>query len=134
MTREVPREQWNRFFDDFSKPRLGWIVSLEVFGSAIGAQEAATGLPLKGISSEPNGRASRIEITVGGWKQRVHLTHTIEAPTRVWHDRPETRIDGAREAIEVESEDGTATLLAFRRVLAQQVERLLPERTASRTR
>ena len=41
QTREIPREQWIRYFDDFSKNHEGWIVTLEVIGSDIGDQEEA---------------------------------------------------------------------------------------------
>ncbi len=36
---EIPREQWNTFFDDFSKKHEGWIVNWEVLGQDIGDQE-----------------------------------------------------------------------------------------------
>ena len=36
---EIPREQWNTFFDDFSKKHEGWIVNWEVLGKDIGDQE-----------------------------------------------------------------------------------------------
>ena len=31
---EIPRDQWTRFFDDFSKQHEGWIVNWEVLDKA----------------------------------------------------------------------------------------------------
>jgi len=86
-TIEVPRERWNKFFDEFSRQHEGWILSIEVLGSELGAQKEATA-PLVGISA-----------------------HIVNMPTRVW-----SREDGqANEALEIESADGTKTLLRFSR-------------------
>src|SRR5262245_4439423 len=51
------------------------------------------------------------------------VTRFINAPTHVWVKEP--RIPGD-EAIDVESEDGTKTLLNFRHVSPEETERQLP--------
>jgi hypothetical protein len=121
-TRDIPREQWIRFFDDFSKNHEGWVVTLEVLGSDIGDQEEASRLPLVGISADVKARENRIEIIVGG-RPDADLTRFIDTPKRVWVKEP--RVPGD-EAIEVESEDGTKTLLKFHHVLPEKTERQLP--------
>jgi hypothetical protein len=123
-TREIPREQWIKFFDDFSKQHEGWIVTLEVLGSDIGDQEESAGLPLIGISADLKDRENRIEIMTGG-RPETHMTRIINTPTRVWLKEPE---EVAHEAIDVESEDGTTTLLRFWHVPPEKTERQLPER------
>jgi hypothetical protein len=120
-TRDIPREQWVRFFDDFSKNHEGWVVTLEVLGSDLGDQEEATGLPLVGISADLKDRENRVEIIVGG-KPDVDVTRFINTPKSVWVKEPTMPGD---EAIEIESEDGTKTLLNFHRVLPEQTERQL---------
>jgi Family of unknown function (DUF5335) len=124
-TREIPREQWIKFFDDFSKKHEGWIVTLEVIGSDVGDQEEAKGLPLVGISADLKDRENRVEIILGG-RRDANLTRIIDTPKRVWLKEPE---EVAHEAIEIESEDGTMTLLTFWHVPPEQTERQLPERT-----
>ncbi len=62
-TQEIPRQEWNKFFDSFSRQHEGWLVTLEIFGPEIGAQEEARELPLEGISiasgtNEPEAIAS----------------------------------------------------------------------------
>lgn len=120
-TRDIPREQWIRFFDDFSKNHEGWVVTLEVMGSDIGDQEEASGLPLVGVSADVKAGENRVEIIVGG-RPDVDVTRFIDAPKNVWVKESSTPGD---EAIEIESEDGTKTLLNFHRVLPEQTERQL---------
>jgi Family of unknown function (DUF5335) len=122
LTREIPREEWIKFFDNFSKQHEGWIITLEVLGADIGDQEEASGLPLVGISADLKDRENRIEILVGG-RPGAHLTRIIGSPKRVWLKQPE---EVGHETVEVESEDGTKTLLTFRHVPPEAVERQLP--------
>jgi hypothetical protein len=122
LTKEIAREQWIRFFDDFSKQHQGWIVTLEVIGSDLGDQEESAGLPLIGISADLKDRENRIDIMLGG-RPEAHVTRIINLPKRVWIKEPE---EVAHEAIDVESEDGTTTLLRFWHVEPEQTERQLP--------
>jgi uncharacterized protein DUF5335 len=122
QTRDIPREQLVRFFDDFSKNHEGWIVTLEVLGSDIGDQEEANRLPLVGISADVKAGENRIEIIVGG-RPDADVTRFINAPKHVWVKEP--RIPGD-EAIEIESEDGIKTLLNFHHVRPEETGRQLP--------
>src|SRR5712664_3846445 len=54
-TQEIPREDWSNFFDVFSRQHEGWLVTLEVFGPEVGAQEEAHQLPFEGISIASDG-------------------------------------------------------------------------------
>jgi hypothetical protein len=123
LTREIPREEWIKFFDDFSKRHQGWVVIVEVLSPEIGDQGEADGLPLVGISAGVKDGENRIEIMIGG-KPEAHLTRIIDSPKHVWVKQPE---EGAHEAVEVESDDGTTTILRFRHIPPDEVERLLPD-------
>jgi Family of unknown function (DUF5335) len=122
QTRDIPREQWIKFFDDFSRRHEGWIVTLEVLGSDIGDQEEANNLPLVGISADLKARENRIEIIVGG-RPDADVTRFIERPKHVWVKEP--RLPGD-EAMEIESEDGIKTILNFHRIRPEETERQLP--------
>jgi hypothetical protein len=122
QTRDIPREQWIRFFDEFSKNHEGWVVTLEVVSLDIGDQEEAAGLPLVGISADVKAHEDRIEIIVGG-RPDVDVTRFIERPKHVWVKEPGIAGD---EAIEIESEDGIKTLLKFHRIRSEETERQLP--------
>jgi hypothetical protein len=52
------------------------------------------------------------------------VTRFIDTPKSVWVQEPEIAGD---EVIEVESQDGTKTLLNFHRIPAGRTERQLPE-------
>jgi len=123
LTREIPRNEWIKFFDDFSKQHQGWVVIVEVISPELGDQEEINGLPLVGISADAKDGENRIEIMVGG-KPEAHLTHIIESPKRVWVKEAE---EEAHEAVDVESEDGTKTILRFRHIPPDEVDRLLPD-------
>jgi Family of unknown function (DUF5335) len=122
QTRDIPREQWIRFFDDFSKNHEGWIVTLEVLGADIGDQEEANNLPLVGISADVKAGENRVEIIVGG-RPDVDLTRFIERPKHIWVKEP--RLPGD-EAMEIESEDGIKMILNFHRIRPEETERQLP--------
>jgi Family of unknown function (DUF5335) len=119
---EIPREQWLRFFDDFSKKHEGWIVNWEVLGRDIGDQEKTIRLPLVGISGDVKARRPSIDIIVGG-RLDAHVTQVIEMPKRVWFKQPD--IPG-HEAIEIETDDGRVTLVTFSHFDPEQKEHLLP--------
>ena len=121
QTREIPREQWIRFFDDFSKNHEGWVVTLEVVSSDLGDQEEANGLPLVGISADVKARENRVEIILGG-RPDADVTRLINTPKRVWVKEPNIPGD---EAIEVESEDGIKTILNFHHIQPEVAERQL---------
>ena len=122
QTQEIPREQWTRFFDDFSKKHESWIVNWEVLGRDLGDQEKTSRLPLVGISADLKGRTPRIDVMVGG-RLDAHVTQIIEMPKRVWFKEPE---QPGHEAIEIESDDGRVTLLTFNHIDPEIKERLLP--------
>ena len=122
-TREIPRNEWIKFFDDFSKQHQGWIVIVEVISPELGDQEEADGLPLVGITADVKDGENRIEIMVGG-KPEAHLTRIIQNPKLVWVKQSE---EEAHEALDVESEDGTKTILRFSHIPPDEAERLLPD-------
>lgn len=106
-TSEIAREQWGTFFDDFSRLRRGWLVTVEVLGSSIGAQLEVQDLPLEGMTADFEQGASQIEITAGRG-QPGHVLHTVTDPEHVWLKR-----DGDEDVLELEAR-GTITLVRVR--------------------
>jgi hypothetical protein len=118
QTREIPRQEWNSFFNTFSRQHQGWLATLEVFASDVGAQEEAHDLPLEGISIDlADDRNDAIAISLGKTSED-HVTHTINAPEHVWLEQTPS---GANAALEIESEDQTKTLLRFRSPLPPEM-------------
>ena len=113
MQEVIGREQWQDFFKEFNQRNELRPTRMEVVSQDIGAQEEERLLPLTGISLEEKGKdAPRVEITLGGEtaKEERHLTHTI---SRVRSIMRKVGVDLREEALLIEDEDGTKTILLF---------------------
>ncbi len=117
-TQEIPRQDWNNFFDGFSRQHEGWLATLEIFAPDVGAQEEAHELPLEGISIASGGNgADAIAISLGKTPED-HVTHTITKPEHVWLEQTS---GGANAALEIESENQNKALLRFRSSLPPEM-------------
>jgi hypothetical protein len=117
-TQEIPRTEWNNFFDGFSRQHEGWLATLEVFAPEIGAQEEAHELPFEGISiASADEGPNEIAINLGKTSED-HITHTITKAEHVWLEQTPT---GANAALEIESENQTKTLLRFRSAMPPEM-------------
>lgn len=107
-TTEIPRESWNNFFARFSQDHETQFVAVEVLGPDIGAQVEGRTLLLSGISpGDPAGESVALMFdSVNG----EHLTHMVNKPT---HVRLQKAPDTTDQALEIESADGTKTLVRF---------------------
>lgn len=106
MTRELPREDWQRYFDELVTSRA-LRASLELVGPELGDQTEAEQMPLDSLSYDDHDNA--ITIGLGGWGHRypVVLWHTIDRPRRVEvYERDQTAA-----AILIEAEDDVRTLV-----------------------
>lgn len=124
-TKEIPRKNWPEFFDAFTRRHAGWLVTVEIDDQRLGAQHFAREVPLLEMSAEPRGgETAGISIMVGR-SPEGHLTHRIEAPSRLWLLES---AEGADEALEIESPGGARTLVRFRSaVLPETVDGLIPD-------
>ena len=125
-TQEIPRDEWTTFLDTFSRQHEGWLSTLEILGTDIGAQREVLNLPLEGISASRESVPETIAISLGN-DVKDHVTHTISGPTRVWLDQTSA---GANAALEIESADEVKTLLRFRSALpAEMVDGVVFEKS-----
>ena len=109
-TQEISREAWSEFFHGFSIAHKGWVATIEVFGSELGAQVEVRELPFEGITAElRNADKDSISLMIGATPAQ-HITRTISAPTHVRLDQDD---EGANETLQIESADET-TLVRFR--------------------
>ncbi|MGH9874801.1 MAG: DUF5335 family protein [Pyrinomonadaceae bacterium] len=109
-TRQIPRNEWTRFFDNLSRRQEGWEVELEVFGPEIGSQVEGCHLFLAGIVAElrdDSDKGDKIEIMMAG-KPNAHITHVIANPILVELQQTDLGIDSA---LHLKSADGTTSLL-----------------------
>jgi hypothetical protein len=126
-TQEIPRDEWTTFLDTFSRQHEGWLSTLEILGTDIGAQQEVLNLPLEGISVSRENVPETIAISLGN-DAEDHVTHTVTKPTRIWLEQTS---QGANAALEIESEDEVKTLLRFRSALpADMVDGVVLEKSS----
>ena len=120
QTREIPKTEWTKFFDSFSRKHEGWLVNLEIFGPEIGAQVEQRQIALEGITDEWDEVEGNTIMIMTGARPEGHITHSITHPTAVSLEQTD---EGADAALAIKSNDGTMTLLRFRSaVLAEMVD------------
>jgi len=110
QTVEIRRQDWGHGLNEFTRIHEGWLVSLDVLGSDLGAQPEIDKLPLLGVSADRIDHDGTIAVSVAR-SASEHLTHIIEAATRIYIERTDA---GADVALQIESADGTKTILRFR--------------------
>lgn len=127
-TKEILRDEWARYFEEFSRRHQGWLVTVEVLGLDIGDQVQVRNLPLEGITVETNDDGYEMTI-IAGSRPDARISRTVRAPVRVWVKQNE---QGADEALEIESPAG-AVLVRFRSaILPELVDGILTESVESR--
>lgn len=110
-TREISRSEWPEFFERFSRQHEGWLVTLEILGSQIGAQIEERELALEGIVAEwDEVKGDEIAIMIGA-KPDDHITHNISRATQVSLEQTD---EGADVALAIKSADGVTALMRFR--------------------
>jgi hypothetical protein len=107
-TIEIPREGWDNFFTRFTEDHETQLVAVEVMGGDVGAQVEGQSLLLGSISPAESNDGS-LALTFDSVDGK-HLTHMVTKPTHVWIQRAPNDTD---EALEIESADGTKTLVRF---------------------
>jgi hypothetical protein len=109
-TREISHEQWAPFLDQFSKAHRGEQVQVRVMSKEMGDQTEMEQLPLVGITDDfKASEGERIEV-IAGDSVEENMSHAILHPV---HVKIAERDDGSPVAMQIESEDGTATLVRF---------------------
>jgi hypothetical protein len=107
--RLIPRTEWSRFLEEFSRCHEDWLVTVRILSPSLGSQVESSGLPLEGIVADAGGHGP-ISIHLGR-SPGQNVEHEIPDPKQVW---VEFSAAGAEEALEIESEDGTKTIVEFR--------------------
>lgn len=106
QTKQIQTGDWRRTLDALSRSYDGALVSLEIVGGAVGAEEEIRDQPLRGISSDRSGMTFHIERP-----RRLHLDHHVAHPEAL---RVVETDEGAVMAIEIEDNEGMHSFLRFR--------------------
>lgn len=108
LTREIPRNEWVTYFNNFSRNYHGWSVTLEVMEADIGAQVEAEQLPLQGIAVDLRSNGKDIISIIVGNDPDYHMSHSITSPTHVQIEHSDNG-----EVLQIETLNGPTTLLHF---------------------
>jgi uncharacterized protein DUF5335 len=109
FTVEIPRKAWSERLNQFTAIHEGWLISVDMLGE-LGAQTIIHNLPLMGVSADRLDHDGTIAVTVAR-SATEHATHMIEAVHRIYIEMTD---DGAEAAMQLESIEGTKTILRFR--------------------
>jgi hypothetical protein len=104
-TKEIPKNEWREFLDDFTRENQGLRVQIEVQDPEIGSQVEARDLPLQGIAADNK----EVAVIVGD-EMDPALTHIVHGATRLW---VQYGSGGKVLALEIEGGDGSKTLVRF---------------------
>jgi len=106
---QVPRDEWLSFFDDFAHDNQGRLINLETFGTTVGDERLAEGVPLLSINYDPQGKGDVLRIATG--RREVVYEHRIASPKEVWVADDQ---EGRGKAMEIIGENGDHTVVSFR--------------------
>lgn len=110
-TREIPREEWQGFLDDFSKRHEGESVTVKVLAGEMGDQTVVGHWPLKGITYDgETGSLDAITVIAGDERPTHDLNHIVPSPSRVLLAESD---DGEPQGMKIESDTAPSTLLTF---------------------
>lgn len=108
MTKEIPKREWERFFDAVGKNYLEWQTKVEILKDDIGAQVLSKGLPLIGFLCEnKTNRFNALEIMLGDGAGAPQ-THTIFNVQRVFFKMDD---DNSGGTIDIEDRSGAKTIV-----------------------
>lgn len=111
VTEEIPKAHWPEFANDVSRTYQGWGVTVELLDRELGVQPIAKELPFQGMSFEKEGSEAGDILVEAGDVEPAYETHHIDRPRAL---RMVASIPGVETDIEIESEDGTTTLVRLR--------------------
>jgi hypothetical protein len=124
-TKEIPKNEWPKFFDNFSRQHEGWLLTLEIFGKEFGAQVQERELVFEGIVDEWDEIHGNQIVIMVGEKPEDHITHSITRPTQVSVEQTD---EGVSAVLAIKSADGVMALMRFRSpMLPEIVEGLASE-------
>jgi hypothetical protein len=110
LTKEIAREEWGKFLNEFSRRHRGARVTLEILGSEAGAAKEGERLPLVGVVWDPKNAAGPIvEVSIGG-DPHTHIAHVVPNPSAIRLAQVDGGVD---KALQIESADAPTALVTL---------------------
>ncbi|MNR92048.1 hypothetical protein D3C72_230680 [compost metagenome] len=110
-TREIPREDWERYLGVLSRQKADQPVRVRVEDTEVGDQVLADCMPMVGISLEKKGSdADAIELTLAYAGGESNLTHEIACPEKLYVKEDAA---GEPQVLDIEDRAQVKTLIFF---------------------
>lgn len=109
-TKQIPRDEWRRYFEIFSARHRSGLVTLRVLDADLGCQVEARDQALKDVSVEHTPKGETILMLLGD-SERTPLVKCVEDPEAVLVKTADADGD---EVIEIVARSGPRLLLSFR--------------------
>ena len=106
LEKEIYKNEWNNFFDSFTKQHRDWLVSIEIKDDG-NPKVLGRSLPLKGISLD--GKDGEIVLILSNEKDE-HLEHFVNNPENIYLKQTN---EGADKELIIKSYDRVTTTLRF---------------------
>ncbi len=111
MAREIPKEDWQAYFEDFSRDQPDYVAKVEVLSGELGAETEAEATHLAAITYDRKDDIVVIGLDGAADAIAEEVEHVIDRPLRI---SVEDGGDG-EIAFEVEDAEGTKTVLRLDR-------------------
>ncbi len=116
-TIEIKQNEWQTYFDRFSKQNQGRTVVLREEGMEIGSQEEVTARAFVGISSDTKGSGAGSVVVMLGTEPNDNMERVIASPKTVFVREADGEMGAP--AIEINEDGGTKVILDFQTVPTQ---------------
>jgi hypothetical protein len=115
---EIPKQDWGRFLDDFSRRHQGWLVKIE--GELTDRGEASPqDLPLEAVTRQLDGQQDALAVVMRQeGRPQAHLIHSVGAPSAL---QVEEHDSGAEKRLLVRSAKGRTTVVRLHRAILPPV-------------
>jgi hypothetical protein len=111
MANEIPRDDWQAYFEDFSRDQPDYLAKIEILSEEIGAETEAEGTHLAAITYDRKDDIVVIGLDGAADGVAEEVERVIDKPLRIFvEDGPDGEI-----AFEVEDAEGTKTVLRLDR-------------------
>jgi hypothetical protein len=125
MTHEVPRAEWQAFFQGFSGQHRAWLATIHGLERGVPLTRVPSAA-ITAVSLEEDGNGEAVRVTLGN-----HLSLWLACPRVV---RIQQADDGADRALEVEAPEQSFLRIAFRAsARPEELDGLAPGEVAANT-
>jgi hypothetical protein len=111
MASEIPRDDWQAYFEDFSRDQPDYLAKVEILSGEIGAETEAEGTHLAAITYDRKDDIVVIGLDGAADDVPEEVQHVIDRPVKIAADEGA----GGEIAFEIEDAEGTKTVLRLDR-------------------